>query len=477
MKTSFVWIMLLVLLVAGCSERLPERVVNRVLTPEEMAILPGRYQGKTIMVESDLVDMDSPLNEPILEWVYKNEDNYIYDTLVDVEGGVWVTSKNYRTSSGNAVIRLNPDGSVDWERQLLPPGDTLPENYSDFNEEESYDITQRSSILHFLFMTQGGLILKAERVVQHNVYDPELEGLERYKVESEVYMFAEYLDLDGNTVWRTEPIEYSGYNYFIPERISNNRFIFGSGDGGFSIYSLSNGGFLEEVKVSVWSENTLKLPIELEEGGWIVTSIISDSYNPESSIHRLNSDGTYAWTTRFYNSGASACFLEESETLIAATVNGIYLLDMDNGQKSLIYVGPESEFLIIEGETQNGNILITSVNRIDCNSRNLISLSPSGEIISINRISDQYQCIKPIIYRDGAILFGHSLGVILIEPDGNIRWEISLNDLGINPNLVDTMNIISFDCHPTPNGGLCINRFRGMTETEIPDIFYLSPPE
>ena len=185
----------------GCTGR-PSRVVNRPLTAEEMAIPPGRYQHGIDMRHTCQVDLDSPQNEPVFRWVVKPDVTVdSTDVMVDGEGGVWYNDGPSGGMSLNAVIRLNPDGSEDFRKRLLPSG------HSDDFDLEAKTYTRHSSFstVRPVVALDGAIIWHANRLQSSAEY----ENLELISEDYTIFGFLECIDTEGETRWRTEPSEVS----------------------------------------------------------------------------------------------------------------------------------------------------------------------------------------------------------------------------------------------------------------------------
>ncbi len=459
MKTRLVWILVLVFLVAGCSERLPERVVNRVLTPEEMAIPPGRYQVGIDMHHTCQVDLDSPEIEPVLRWTVKPEITIDpTDAMVDGEGGVWYNDGPSGWPSNNIVIRLNPDGSKDFEKTLLPKG-----NYEGNIDPSATSSSELSSIsiVRPVVALQGAMVWYAQRLVDKIEY----KGTEIISEEYTINSFLECIDTDGHTRWRTESVEVTLRAERIGWRVTENRVMMVTSLTSANIYSLDNGEFLESMEVPGFSGFVATGPIPLPDGGWI---FYGNNYRDFESlvpyISRIMPDGTVAWHDNYsQHSSIMPVTLNENGILLRGTWNGLASIDSESGS---VFWEKFSFANYPCGVMPNGWFIVSGFDHPN-DRGNVRAMTSSGAVLwEIDTMVRGENDV--IIYRDNSILIGYQWGISLINVDGSILWTIDLDDL----NYTGDDDFSQWRLNPTPDGNIVAI---GNTSSDgyHSEIFYL----
>jgi len=441
-------------LIAGCT-RLPGRVVNRTLTPEEMAIPPGRYQRGIDMRHTCQV-------EPSLIWSIRPDVSIsTTNILIDGNGGIWYPDGDSGFPSTFKIIRLNPDGTTDFSHTVLPEGnldiDLDEADSGQVNSESSY-----SSVAPILACAEGIIFRfdRSESSMRGSITDstPPLK-------DEKGYVNLECFDTNGNIIWRTDPVREPS-QILYGWRVSEDRIAIPVDSTNLYLYSLSDGELLETIEWPGPSTYGIPGPVSMGDGGWIFqgTNVrdYDDDYLPY--VERVDSNGQALWHHEYplYSFSLPAVITEDG-FILRGNRAGVDLIDADSG--SVIW----HKFSGINhscGITPAGDFLIAGFNTE--NEKGKVRLIDHGGNI-IWTVDTMVRGLDDvIIYRDGAILLGYSWGISLFNTDGSIRWTVDLQELGLS----GRDKLSGWSLNPTPDGGLAVLG-HDSGDTYHTKIFYL----
>ena len=440
-----VFLVLMFLLIFPCSvQSEPAWEVFEPLTQAEMAVPAGRYQAGVDMHHNCRVDMDAPLEEPVLSWSVRPDSNSSRDVMVDSEGGTWYAENGSGEFGMNKIIRLNPDGSVDWEREFIPvnPIEKIVEQYID-DTFTPYWI----SYIYPSIAVADAIIIHIHHKYNASINLPDEDNL-RWITISFTYLVC--LDLDGNTRWRSENVE--DYDPLVNQcawRVDNDRLALIASDNTFNVYSLETGEFLETVEVPGWSANSNTGPIVIADGSWIIHGnvMLDDFMGGYPYIYRINPDGTYQWKAEYQTDTFSMNItVDEDGNLLYGNRQGIRVIDSSDGTEIWRQWGG---LFYACGVTPSGDYV--AIGEFGGDDRRLGLLDSEGE--GVWSVMTEWPLLghdDVIIYRDGCILYGDRSGISLVEPDGEIRWSIEPDELGCP----EADRLGHWQLNPTPDGGI-----------------------
>ncbi|MCX6647135.1 MAG: hypothetical protein NTY09_12385 [bacterium] len=431
------------------------------LTSDEMAFPPGRYQVGINIGHTCRVDMDSPEVEPVLLWTESMKRGEI---ILDSEGGIWLPKCDPDSYLSDSIKHLRPDGTMDWEKMLIPKSEWGFEFSDDSSESEDW---WRNSIVSPVISLQGAVICLATRDEHYSQFSSDLQET-RSKVWG--YSFLECIDLSGNTIWRTQLVRGNIINGQA-WRVDNDRIAMISSETSFNVYSISDGELLETITVPGWSACCYTGPYPTEDGGWIIQGDIWDPNSISGGypyIYRLNLDGSNAWKAEYQTwSFALPVTISDDGIILFGNRNGIRAIDINGG----------SELWCLEGGMYHACGITPDENYVMIGS--FEDKSILGTLDSAGNQSWSYQIDWPyggvddvIIYRDGCILIGDRNRITLLYPDGSVKWMIDYLDMGVEEDTRTGM----WKLNPTPEGGIVgLAYFSGGEVLSSNRLFYFGP--
>jgi len=453
MRLKVIMLLAILILAGGCKPAGYGRIESESLTSDETAIPPGRYQQGVDMYHRGHVRLNSPRTKPTLLWSITPEVTIdATNVLVDSEGGVWYPDGEAGMLSTYNLIRLNPDGSVDFEKNMLP--DAL---VGMGRGEGGLQAEVGFSIIYPALMCEGAIIARLDRWIASAEF-----GTEEPEAKESGYACLECVDLDGRTRWRTEPIEGMQVDQDA-WRLPQDIVAMPASKTSFNMYSLEDGSLIESRDVPGWSVYNIPGPLQTDDDGWIFNG---DNWRDRTEdatfpfIERISPDGQVVWHKE-YSEWSFALPMTINEEGIIARGNryGLEFIDSSNGSVLLSKYSATNELC---GVTRDGNFIVAG-----CDNENdrasVRVLDTAGNVIwSIDgRVHGDNDVV---VYEDGGILLGHSYGITLLNRDGSVRWRVDFNDLGLSSE--DWTG--RWSVNPQPDGGIVAfasvhnHRYRGM---------------
>jgi len=491
-KILFPFLFFSIILFAGsaCMSKPPKRVVNRVLTNEEMTVPEGRFQSGGGFNNSGQVRMSPILEEPVLDWSMNVEyPGLLFWVLVDSDGGVWMPSDAteilpHVITSRHQIRRYHPDGSFDWDRIYLPKGYTdEPSNYNDRDPNRIY--TERVSYVEPIIALNNAVVLYASRSIHRfkssqsssptGMLNDLIMDNARDSTNSGGYTFLECVDFDGNTIWRTEHLDGAVLGSGQATRISENRIAMTVNREYLNIYDLADGELIETITPDGWFFGNSAVPIEGPEGTWFGVLSQSKEYGAPDIIAHFNNDGTINWSTSAPPIGKTPWLvLSNDGTLMAKdryNLTGINSLTGDS-----LWTVPLSSPSFGCGVTPDGNYIayeLVANSEEHC----LLSIAPDGNRnwdIDLPDPTTGHDNV--IIFNDGSLLVGYNTGISLLAPDSQIIWTIDLDDLNVG-NLEDSSRGVAlWNLFPFPDGRIVAHAEVIVSGEPESYIFSLKPP-
>jgi outer membrane protein assembly factor BamB len=441
LSTGFLSGFLIILVFVSCScSGQPGRVVNKVLTAEEMAIPPGRYQNGIDMRHTCQVDLDSPQTEPVLRWVVKPiRTADTTDVLVDGQGGIWYNDNLSSSSPSKIIVRLNPDGTEDF-RQTLFPG---------------------RFIVHPVIALASAIVL---RVLKQTASANRANNNSEIAFESKYFL--ECIDVEGLLRWRTDPIEIPLRVEDMAWRAPGDMLMMPASETSVNFYSVENGEFLESLQVPGFPITPINGgPIPLDDGSWIFHGRkLPDTDDEVPFVTRINQDGTSIWYNEYPEFNFSLpVIINDRGILCCSGINGVTTINSEDGsflwQKFNRTVYPR-------GVTYDGNFILSGADSL--NDDYYLRLITDNGIVLWNDDVHVRDFDAVLVYRDNSIMVAYQFGISLINPDGSVRWTVDLNDLQYMGNEY----FFHWRLNPTPDGNLVAiadNMYGGYHS----EIFYL----
>ncbi len=476
------------------------RMIARPLTDEDMAIPAVRYQTVVDMFQRGQVRLPSPATEPEILWTRILQQGV--NVFVDSEGCSWFSDYDSHKQF-NRIIRLNPDGTISWQRVLRPwSGATVSmaeaavvlENAvvcivtfdfpvhgsgetDDTAEQDKLDNSARPISTGFRRSCYGGCCCGSSRyrisTQRQNLSELVDEHMETYD-ELTYYDFAnmtgaylQCMDNDGNTLWRTETVTTASDSNTW--RLPGNRLAIKTGDRSYSlftneesflIFSLENGELTESIPYPGYSTIfPAGLPLITDDGDFIT---YEDSCEGNKAfVARLAPDGTEKWHVDFSDGLDGSCpSISENGLLFYGRSGGLSAIDCETGE---IKWSRNNGFIHRPlGINHNGDLLCTSYHaRVDADrnyiisSQKLLLIDQDGDVIwSINLPSPMEEGESHvIIYEDNSILIGYSSGFSLLNPNGTVRWTVDIRELG----LTRARHLMQWNFSPGPDGVLVVS--------------------
>jgi len=470
------------------------RVDNPELTDDILALPPGRFQFGVGLNFNGQVQMPPITVKPVLDWSHQTDNPFTAEScLVDSDGGIWMpllgetNLADLSEMTPNKIRRLNPDGSLDWEKAFLPERESDEPDYSGrhvSNDQIDWDTiytTSRPRVGAAVALNDAVLISASwivTRAKKGTSYSQDFFSEEFYRNTSG-YFFIECVDLDGNTIWRTDYDENARTRLGSVSRISGNRIVSVINEEYFEIYDLSDGSLVDTVTPDGLIRNFNDL-LEGPGGTWYAVLADMRGVRSQKTFSNFNNDGSANWTIE---APVGLNWDLSGEEILAATVrSGIYAYDASSGEALWNIDGFEQ--LHSCGTTPDGNFIAFDFatqmrqSRDDIAESPMMSISPDGDI--------NWETIIPgntagnsnvIIFNDGSILVGHHIGISLLSPDGQVVWTIDFQDLGIEESGVFAMAAASWTLNPFPDGRLVALASGWGVEGYQGYIFSLKPPE
>ena len=417
------------------------------LARDEMAIPAGRYQNGIDMAHTCRVGMNAPQSKPTLKWKVKpTVTNDYTDIMVDGEGGIWYPDGDPEDTSSYKIVRLKPDGSEDWERDLFPDRDQSQKSAG--QSEDIPDASEREFIRPVV-ACNGAVICHAALESWPAIEDRITNGaLPTGKA------FLQCLDLKGNTRWRTDQMEFVEYN-MVSWRGDEDRLIAIASQTSLNVYSLADGSYVRTVAVPGWTSMSGNGPIPIPGGDWILHSeFVNGTAAPYLS--RIRPDGLVVWTITNFSqySFSQPVTYSDAGLLLYGNGYGISAFDVGSG-KELWYkydainfpcgVTPDGNFVVV-GWTQNGTDERSHARELDPQGNEVWATEAGGAASLI--LGNSF-----IIYQDGCMLFGDAYGLHLLEKNGSVRWTVSPEDLGYPAGRQTEFSSIN----PAQDGGLVVS--------------------
>lgn len=263
-----------ILLLIGCNEseiseidgnyykQHPSPIFNRSLTNEEMTISSKLNHPNPKSERSIQVNFPAPKAKPKIQW--SRNVKYVRSTqiTVDTKGGTWFYCWN-SFQKGDIYYQGNDDLGMDDEFQLYlirlnPDGSLSCKKKYDYFEDSEYFLTAvcEGALISMVKTYNFAPTSTNEATTVPEYYRAYFNELIGYIPKHDLSL--ECVDLQGNTVWRTNPSRVDDDNYFLPSvwRISGNRIMIPTGDQKsrkFKIYSLSNGSDLGSFQFPEWA--------------------------------------------------------------------------------------------------------------------------------------------------------------------------------------------------------------------------------
>lgn len=426
----------ILLLILSTSTSCSSFMAKKNLSQSEMSIPGVRYQHGVDMWNRARVPLPSPATEPVFEWsVDLNVKGDTTTAFVDSEGGVW-----YRQGESimnmSTIVRLNPDGSIDFTRDLRKGG--------------------MMSVSEPMVVLEGAVVCITS-YIPINLSDPHTEA------------YLTCIDLDGSIRWESDNYRAdTGTN--MAWRYPENMIVATGADNSVLFFSLEDGSLVETVEIKGWSAHQTVGPIPLENDAFVVygTDRSSEENLPYVGVYDETGEKIWAlgWPEYTYAMPPS---LSEDGTILFGNRWGIYCINSDNG--NIVWDDISGHSQKARGVNYDGNLLYSGWESED-SSPLLKLVTPNGELIwSLDMTSGISQGESQIIiYEDNTVLIGYKYGFSLINPDGTIRWTVDSADLG----LPRTSEFTQWKFNPTQDGGLVayvVDRSGGWHDK----IFYLNP--
>ncbi|MCX6645561.1 MAG: hypothetical protein NTY09_04270 [bacterium] len=414
-----------------------------------MAIPPGRYQNGVDMRHTCQVDLDSPQNEPVLKWTVKPEvTNSFTDVMVDGEGGVWYNDGFPGNMSSTIIVRLNPDGSEDFRKKLMPNG----------GFSASTTGLGGSSISNLLSMVRPVVVLNNGVILYVTTMSSPLS------LESNFLL--ECMDIDGQVRWKTDPIEISNLATRTAWRAPEDRMVMPVSESSVNFYSIESGEFLGSIDVAGFP---IILdyggPIPLDDGDFIFYGSKRDASEESIPfISRIRQDGTSAWYQEYPTFQYSQpVVINENGILCCGNSEGVTGIDSNDGS---ILWGKFSASNYALGLNRDGKFIVSGFDTEDGDGHFRLMNEDGSMIWSDNVFTRGPDDM--VVYRDNSILVAYSYGISLVEPDGSVRWTIDADDL----QYTGTDRFSQWRLNPTPDGNIvaiCDN----MEGSYHSEIYYL----
>jgi hypothetical protein len=372
----------------------PGRYVDRVLTMEEMAKPSGRYATSGYTPDGNtLVSLNSPAKVPELDWS-KSFKSYQYFKneflLVDSEGNIWYPGDRIGGERFSTTLHcVKPDGTMKWERDF--------HGYAYFNPN---------------FACEKAVICSG---TANKVIDP-----------SEIPAIIECVNLDGETIWRTNQIREGKADWRIwVSRFSNNRLgLMSHINYGMMIryFDLSDGRQLDE---KFYDRLLSVFPCEMPGGK--LAGLTHGQKGEKPGIGVFNSDGSVDWkfelpTKKMY----AQSILTPDNGILAGIDEHLGKIDPD-GNIAWYKVSDDSWFKPI-GVLSNKNYLVyDEKNAPNDKLTTMYAYDSDGNVVwSYDKeLLPNNHGTTVFIYQDGNILFGHKRGISLMSSDGEIIWNIN----------------------------------------------------
>ncbi len=416
---------------------LADTELYRPLNPEEAAIPAGRYQAGVDMFHTCRMDWDSPTAEPVLGWTVTPESAASKNILVDGIGGVWYADGDPDAWYLTSIIRLNPDGSEDWSRELVSPPDSELVD-STYGSSQIPSVYRYSQVIPSV-ACDGAVICYVGWEDDHWLTDDQDD-------ESGV-AYLECIDLDGTTRWKTEPVEYDDLLEALAWRVSDDWIAIVSSQFTYDVYNIYSGEHVETFDTIGWSILSITGPILLDNGDWI-THGDNNTYGYFSGIPYISrvKSGEIIWQTEYPTyTFAGDLSVSDEGIIYYGNWSGFRALDIDTGEELWRLWGGTNT---VAGITLNGDAVVLArsdddsiLGIVDANGNNLWVTNISRSVSGRDDI---------VIFRDGGILYGDRNGIGLIIPSVGAGWTIDMNDLGAT----DEYGSGYWKLNPTPDGGL-----------------------
>jgi outer membrane protein assembly factor BamB len=360
-----------------------ERIVNRTLTEEEMAIPAVRYQTGVNIERNRQVDYPSLKEKPEIQWSVKNVPNWnSFHVMVDRESCTWYpTGRNLAFQ--DTLIRLNPDGS-----------EILKKMVSTYEGHDVFDFI-RVGICPVI-MCENALVCVYVNQSKEQLQSDD-EGLP---------MSLLCFDLKGEIVWKTEVFNSTADAFAW--RIPDDRIIVPAGaiwdKHELQVIRLADGEISDRFELADWDGGLYSLgPVYMDDGGFIS---YRDIESDRVTLARFNSDHSIKWETgEVDNKIAEPPVLMPDGSVAFASMRYLASVDAETGQ--LLWDNDDYKRYQIRGVDQKGNLLVFydvgqgyRLSKFDA--RGLIRNS-----ILVNR-SDFESKGSLIIFNDSNYLFGHS---------------------------------------------------------------------
>ncbi len=440
---SWIPVMLSSILCVACAGGVPR--ANSPLTEDELAIPLGPYQMGGDMYNRRQVRMPSPEEKPVLDWRRGSvalQLVFLSTVLVDGEGGIWYESSesslltfqglrelDYEELSdtyaeelpysNTSVVRLNPDGTKDWEHRFGEAPGEEPVSFS-------LDSAMNGVVVCGLGYFEGGEL-----------------GFRNHR------RFLECIDLMGTTKWRTDPVPGDFTNRTV-WRVTDDRVLMACTDETWNVYSLSDGSHLGSIRTPGHALFGFPGPFPTHDGNLIMFGTRADT--GRDYVSKMDFNGNTRWYEDFPDEiSIYPPTLSNEEAVIIGSHGGLLCLNSGTGEYE--WTRFEGEIIEPMGVSTDGNILCFSIEKY-VGPRELRMLDPSGNILWTCPMPELAQGLQDIhLYEDGSILVGYAAGVSLIDPEGSMLWTVDESDLGLSTD----SGFSKMELYPAPDGRIVVH--------------------
>ncbi len=456
---------------------------NISLSENEIRKPHGVYQIGVNMERSRQIDIKAPRKKPLIKWS-KQIDNEMMDipVLTDIYGGIWYT--HGYDGWQNVICKLDKDGK-NVLKEILPSRVLLARPVVILNgavifielRVNLHNKEQNNLLENMIIDWDNDQIIM---IKGPNEELADIEGIKstlklknRSSESLDYHVCLHCFDLEGKEIWKTENVEVD-FNVFDAWRTRDNMVILPVGElyaGHFNMYSLANGELMESLilpgykRVSPYDLG----PLYVDYNRWIGYKYEKDQ--KKSFLTCYNSDGTVYWQSNIPLPICLNTFMLvlHYDVIISGTRDFLRAFNVNTGD--LIWQKSYSRFFVPTGYNLDNNIVIEA-----CSESKIMVINPvSGE----NIWSKEYTFglssgLHFVIFEGGEMMFGHRLGLTLLDKDGALLWTIDHSDLNISTDESDT-HLVGWSINPISTDSIVVS-FMHLDEDKN-YIVYLRQPE
>jgi outer membrane protein assembly factor BamB len=414
----------------------------------DLGIPPLRYQKGVDVYNRAQVPIPSPTAKPKVIWKKALDlDDDILTAFTDSKGGTIYPLGKFPLMA-DTIVHLLPDGTENWRVKLDPP------------------IDAKAIDLRPVVITDGGVVVMLVSYTDDDFFislndDPDWGWAQNNLPHPSQRIkkprgFLVYIDLDGKVRWSTDTYEMMPFVHYA-WRMSGNRVAMFTLDSKLSIFSLSDGEFLESITIPGLSSNMTAGPIPMDDGSFIFYGQSTSSVtNGPAFVTRMASDGSKVWLQDFAQDGG---FISYAPTLSSSGILGVGLanrfLGLDVVTGNTLWERDKGIMCRVLGSDFDGNFLCGIAGSRGPMKIELVN--PSGKVKWLHSPSSDFlgRESSVIIYKDNNILIGCEQGFSLISYVGTVMWTVTGADLGLS----GSHKFDYWKFNPCPDGTLVVYVF------------------